>query len=108
MLANLPPDALKQVLSDSSAIAQKQLALQEKQIEKAFEAEEKDKARAHSKWRHLYWLVGIFVLLAVVGIVALYAADKDAAAEKLTIGLFSFAGGAIAGAGWKGIKDKGD
>jgi len=106
VLNSLPSDLQKQVLTDSNAFANRQLDAQDGQLKRAFDAEDKDKDREHSKWRFKAAVLVVFMAIAVVGVVALYIAGKDSAAEKLLTALISLVGGFALGWGAKSQSDR--
>lgn len=106
VLSSLPADLQKQVLTDSSAFANRQLDAQDSQLKRAFDAEDKDKDREHSKWRLKATVLVVFMAIAVAGVVVLYVAGKDSAAEKLLTALISLVGGFALGWGVKSQSDR--
>ena len=106
VLSSLPADLQKQVLTDSSAFANRQLDAQDSQLKRAFDAEYKDKDREHSKWRFKAAVLIVFMAIAVMGVVALYITGKDSAAEKLLTALISLVGGFALGWGAKSQSDR--
>jgi hypothetical protein len=101
VLNSLPPDLQKQVLTDSTAFANRLLDAQDSQLKRTFDSEDKDKDREHSKWRFKAAVLVVFLIIAAAGVVALYAAGKDAAADKLLTALISLVGGFALGWGAK-------
>lgn len=101
LLQALGPDLQKQLLTDNASYANRWFALQEKQLDNAHQADERAKGREHSKWWFYAIFLGVFVLIAIAGIVALYIAGKDVTAEKLLWSLFSLASGVALGWGAK-------
>lgn len=112
ILQRLPPEALPTVLENANRIADKQLDLQDKQLEREANAEEKQRERAHTLTlaretrdeRRWYAQFGLVLLLtfAVVGIaIMLYHDGHDAAAGSLLLSALSFAGGFVAGKGYE-------
>lgn len=117
ILQKLPPEAVLKVLENSNQLATRQLELQDKSLERALLAEEKQKDRLHqralakdgtteSRWNKLFAMVCVLSTAVLFGAWLLYQDHHVELAVGLVGTLLSFAAGFAAGKGYEHQQEK--
>jgi len=111
ILQKLPPEAVLKVLENGNQLANRQLELQDKSLERALQSEEKQKERLHQRaitrdqtndlrWNKLFTMVSVICGTVILGAYLLYRdGHVDLAVGLVSSGL-SFAAGFFTGKGY--------